>query len=72
MLRFVGAWRLRSFNPLRGLAIVPLPFLYFILLVVAKRDQEMFVNELDETRDMLFKHAFIMLGALTVNSLMNR
>lgn len=65
----VGAWRLRSFNPLRGLAIVPLPFLYSILLVVAKRDQEMFVNELDETRDML---SFIMLGALTVNSLMNR
>ena len=51
---FVGAWRLLSFNPLRGLAIVPLPFLYSILLVVAKRDQEMFVNELDETRDMLF------------------
>lgn len=49
---FVGAWRLRSFNPLRGLAIVPLPFLYSILLVVAKRDQEMFVNELDT------RHAF--------------
>jgi len=54
LFRLVGAWRLRSFNPLRGLAIVPLPFLYSILLVVAKRGQEMFVNELYETRDVLF------------------
>ena len=55
LVRLVGACRVRSFNPLRGLAIVPLPFLYSILLVVAKRGQEMFVNELHryETRDML-------------------
>ena len=55
LLRLVGAWRLRSFNPFRRLTIIPLPFLYSILLVVAKRGQEMFVNELHryETRDML-------------------
>lgn len=67
LLRLVGAWRLRSFNPFRRLTIIPLPFLSSILLVVAKRGQEMFVKELHR-----YEHetclSFIMLGALIVSS----